>query len=51
MGLGNGFYEKLNQVAQEVGMKPEDILLIMCSESGLNPHVAVGKSRSSVLEA
>lgn len=39
MGLGQGFYEKLVQVSQEVGMKPEDILLIMCSESGLNPHV------------
>ena len=35
--LGNNFYPKLVQIASEVGMKPEDILAVMISESGLNP--------------
>jgi hypothetical protein len=47
--LGPNFYPKLVQVASEVGMRPEDILAIMVSESGINPsiqnragHAAVG---------
>ena len=35
--LGQNFYPKLVQIASEVGMKPEDILAIMVSESGINP--------------
>jgi len=35
--LDSDFYKKLIQVSQNVGMKPEDILKVMASESGLNP--------------
>jgi hypothetical protein len=37
--LGSNFYPKLIQVASEVGMKPEDIIAIMSSESGINPNI------------
>lgn len=36
--LGPNFYAKLVQLASETGMKPEDILAVMVSESGFNPH-------------
>jgi hypothetical protein len=36
--LGSNFYPKLVELAGEVGMRPEDILCIMVSESGLNPQ-------------
>jgi hypothetical protein len=35
--LGDGFYPNLVQIASELGMKPEDILNIMSSESGIDP--------------
>ena len=35
--LGSDFYSKLVEMASETGMKPEDILAIMVSESGINP--------------
>ncbi len=35
--LGTNFYPKLVSIASELGMKPEDIVAIMVSESGLNP--------------
>lgn len=35
--LGSNFYSKLVQLAAETGMKPEDILAVMVSESGVNP--------------
>jgi hypothetical protein len=35
--LGSNFYTKLVQIASELGMKPEDMVNIMVSESGLNP--------------
>lgn len=35
--LGTDFYSKLTQVSSEVGMKPEDLLATMVSESGINP--------------
>jgi hypothetical protein len=35
--LGKNFYTKLVQISSELGMKPEDIIAIMVSESGLNP--------------
>lgn len=35
--LGPNFYSKLVQLAAETGMKPEDILAVMVSESGINP--------------
>lgn len=35
--LGNNFYQKLSLMAQELGMKPEDVVAIMVSESGINP--------------
>lgn len=34
--LGANFYPKLVQISSEVGMKPEDLLAVMVSESGLN---------------
>jgi Transglycosylase SLT domain len=36
--LGSSFYSKLVEIASETGMKPEDILAIMVSESGINPQ-------------
>lgn len=35
--LGTGFYQKLVQIGQRTGLKPEDLLLVMCMESGLSP--------------
>jgi Transglycosylase SLT domain len=35
--LGSNFYSKLVQLAAETGMRPEDILAVMVSESGINP--------------
>jgi len=35
--LGPNFYPKLVQISEELGMKPEDLLAVMTSESGLNP--------------
>jgi hypothetical protein len=35
--LGSDFYSKLVEMASETGMKPEDILAIMVSESGIDP--------------
>lgn len=35
--LGPNFYPKLVQMASELNMKPEDILAVMVSESGINP--------------
>lgn len=34
--LGSNFYPKLVQMTSELGMKPEDLLVIMVSESGLD---------------
>ena len=36
--LGPNFYAKLVEIGSETGMKPEDILAIMVSESGINPQ-------------
>lgn len=35
--LGTNFYPKLVQVSSALGMKPEDLLAVMVSESGLDP--------------
>jgi hypothetical protein len=35
--LGSNFYTELVQLASETGMRPEDIIAVMVSESGLNP--------------
>lgn len=35
--LGSNFYPKLVKISSEVGMKPEDLLAVMISESGLDP--------------
>lgn len=37
--LGANFYPKLVQISSELGMNPEDIIAIMASESGINPHI------------
>lgn len=47
--LGPNFYPKLVQIASEVGMKPEDILAIMVSESGINPASVESKYHGSGL--
>lgn len=41
--LGNNFYPKLIKIASELNMKPEDILAIMVSESGINPSAYEAK--------
>jgi hypothetical protein len=35
--LGSNFYPKLVQMTTELGMKPEDLIAVMTSESGMNP--------------
>lgn len=35
--LGANFYSKLVSISNDLGMKPEDILAVMISESGINP--------------
>lgn len=35
--LGANFYPKLVNISSELGMKPEDLLAVMVSESGINP--------------
>ena len=41
--LGANFYPKLVQVSSDLGMKPEDLLAVMTSESGLNPSAYESK--------
>jgi len=47
--LGQNFYPKLVQVSNELGMKPEDLLAVMTSESGINPSAYESKSHGSGL--
>jgi len=47
--LGPNFYPKLIQISQELGMKPEDLLAVMTSESGLNPSAYEEKYKGSGL--
>ena len=47
--LGADFYPKLVQISQEVGIKPEDLLAVMISESGLNPSAYEQKYKGSGL--
>lgn len=42
MNLGINFFKKLDNICKEANVKPEDVLLIMTLESGLNPS-AVNK--------
>lgn len=49
VNLGTNFYQKLVQVSSEVGMKPEDLLVVMVSESGLNPAAVEKKFKGSGL--
>lgn len=49
VNLGAGFYPKLVQMSTELGMKPEDLLVVMVSESGLNPSALEPKYRGSGL--
>lgn len=48
--LNSQFYTKLLQVSNNVGMKPEDILNVMASESGISPtaHNANGNASGLV---
>lgn len=47
--LGPNFYPKLVQIASELQMKPEDILAIMVSESGINPSAYEDKYKGAGL--
>ena len=47
--LGPNFYPKLVQISSELGMKPEDLLAVMTSESGLNPSAYEAKYKGSGL--
>lgn len=47
--LGPNFYPKLVQICAELGMKPEDLLAVMTSESGLNPSAWEEKYKGSGL--
>lgn len=47
--LGNDFYPKLVEISSELGMKPEDLLAVMVSESGLNPSAYEAKYKGSGL--
>lgn len=47
--LGQNFYPKLIQIANSVGMKPEDLLAVMVSESGLNNSAYESKFKGSGL--
>lgn len=47
--LGANFYPKLVQIASEVGMKPEDLIAVMVSESGMNPSAVEKKFKGSGL--
>ena len=47
--LGNNFFPKLVQISSDLGMKPEDLLAVMVSESGLNPSAYESKFHGSGL--
>ena len=47
--LGANFYPKLVQISNELGMKPEDLLAVMTSESGINPSAYESKFHGSGL--
>ena len=47
--LGSNFYQKLVQVSSELGMKPEDLIAVMVSESGMNPASVEKKYKGSGL--
>ena len=47
--LGPNFYPKLVQIASEVGMKPEDLIAVMVSESGMDPSAVEKKFKGSGL--
>lgn len=47
--LGPNFYSKLIQISSDLGMKPEDLLAIMVSESGLDPSSKSDKFKGSGL--
>lgn len=47
--LGPNFYPKLVKISNELGMKPEDLLAVMISESGLNPSAYEQKFKGSGL--
>jgi hypothetical protein len=47
--LGPNFYQKLVQISSEVGMKPEDLIAVMVSESGMNPAAVEKQYKGSGL--
>ncbi len=47
--LGENFYPKLVQLSSEVGLKPEDLIAVMVSESGMNPSSVEKKYKGSGL--
>lgn len=47
--LGPNFYPKLVQISKELGMKPEDLLAVMTSESGIQNNIGEDKFRGGGL--
>jgi hypothetical protein len=47
--LGQNFYPKLIQISNDLGMKPEDLLAVMTSESGINPSAVENTFKGSGL--
>jgi hypothetical protein len=48
--LGPNFYPKLVQISSEAGIKPEDLLAVMISESGMNPGAGKGNSAAGLIQ-
>lgn len=44
--LGDGFYPKLITMSERINMSPEDVLVVMVSESGLNPASGANSSNA-----
>ncbi len=47
--LGTNFYSKLVRISSELGMKPEDLLAVMVSESGIQNNIGEDKFRGGGL--
>lgn len=48
--LGSNFYPKLVQMTSELGMKPEDLVAIMVSESGISPSAGKGNAAAGLVQ-
>jgi len=48
--LDNDFYTKLSEVGRETGMSPQDLLIVMFSESGANPQARNPKGAVGLIQ-